>query len=153
ALDRSRHSRKIVSSSFSSERGIAVSTEAKLDALLSAVEPAVRLVHERHLRQLLNFFIDRGWALPTNPDLPYWFSRGDLVSADVLPQSALRGSEDRLLLVTNPDDRMIAKKPKVDQLRVYWRVLFRAGVMKAIDAQIASGTLVAAACRERLTHF
>jgi hypothetical protein len=130
-----------------------VPTETKLDALLSAVEPALRLVHERHLRQLLNYFIDRGRALPTNTNLPFWFSRADLVAADVLPPSAMRGTEERLLLVTNPDDRMIAQKSRPEQLRIYWRVLFRAAVMKTIDAKVASGALDAAKCRERLNHF
>ena len=130
-----------------------MSHDSSLEPILRAVEPALRLVHERHLRQVLHFLIDRGRQLPTNPDLPFWLTRADLAAADVLPRDALGGTESRLLLVTDPDDRMIADRPREDQLRVYWRVLYRAAVMNAIDVNLASGVLTAEACRERLTRF
>ena len=130
-----------------------MSHDASLEPLLQAVEPAMRLVHERHLRQVVHFLIDRGRPLPTNPDLPFWFTRADLAAADVLPSKAMRGTEDRLLLVTDPDDRMIVDRPRPEQLRAYWRVLFRAAVMKAIDVKLASGALTAEQCRVRLNRF
>lgn len=124
-----------------------MSHHTQLEPALRAVEPALRLVHERHLRQVLNFLIDRGRALPTNPELPFWFTRADLAAADVLPRETMRGDEPRLLLVTDPDDRMILDRPEAEQLRVYWRVLFRAAVMGAIDAKLASGALTPELCR------
>ena len=129
-----------------------MSHHTQLEPALRAVEPALRLVHERHLRQILNFLIDRGRSLPTNPELPYWFTRADLAAAAVLPRETLRGDEPRLLLVTDPD-RMILDRPEPEQLRAYWRVLFRAAVMGAIDAKLATGALTAEQCRERLHRF
>jgi hypothetical protein len=126
-----------------------LSHDATLEPALRAVEPALRLVHERHLRQILNFLIDRGRALPTNTELPFWLTRADLAAADILPRATMAGTESRLLLVTDPDDRMILDKPLPEQLRVYWRVLFRAAVMNAIDRE----GLTAEQCRERLSRF
>lgn len=130
-----------------------MSPDTTLEPLLRAVEPALRLVHERHLLQILYFLIDRGRALPTNTDLPFWFTRDDLIAADILPSSTLQGAESRLLLVTNPDDRLIAEKPQPEQLRTYWRVLFRASVLKAIDTKVTTGELNSERCRERLNRF
>jgi hypothetical protein len=111
------------------------------------------MCHERHLRQVLNFLIDRGRVLPTNTDLPFWLSRADLAAADVLPRKVLDGDEPVLLLVTDPDDRMLLDRPEPEQLRVYWRVLFRAAIMAAIDAKVAAGGLTAEQCRERLSRY
>ena len=130
-----------------------MSHDSSLEPILRAVEPALRLVHERHLRQVLHFLIDRGRLLPTNPDLPFWLTRADLAAADVLPREVLSGTESRLLLVTDPDDRMIHDRPRDEQLRVYWRVLYRAAVMNAIDVKLASGALSAEACHLRLNRF
>lgn len=130
-----------------------MSHDASLEPVLRAVEPALRLVHERHLRQILNFLNDRGRVLPTSPELPYWLTRADLAAADVLPREAMAGTESRLLLVTDPDDRMILDRPRDEQLRVYWRVLFRAAVMNAIDRKLASGALTPGQCRDRLARY
>ena len=130
-----------------------MSHDSSIEPILRAVEPALRLVSERHLRQVLNFLADRGRALPTRADLPHWFSRTDLVAADVLPRAVLEGTEPRLLLVTDPNDRLIDSKPREEQLRVYWRVLFRAAVMRAIDQQLASGKLSPETCSARLSTF
>ncbi|MBN9119217.1 MAG: hypothetical protein J0I06_08660 [Planctomycetes bacterium] len=119
---------------------------------LRRVEPALRLVHERHLRQILHFLIDRGRPLPTNTELPFWLTRADLAAADVLPRETTVGTEPRLLLVTGPDDRLISDRPRPEQPRVYWRVLFRAAVMNAIDLKVASGALTAELCRDRLNR-
>ena len=110
-----------------------MSHDSSLEPVLRAVEPAVRLVPARHLRQVLNYLIDRDRALPTHTDLPYWFAREDLVAADVLPARVLEGAGPRLLLVTDPDDRMIDHLPRAEQLRAYWRVLFRAAVLAEFD--------------------
>ncbi|QJW93379.1 hypothetical protein [Frigoriglobus tundricola] len=130
-----------------------MSHDASLEPILRAVEPALRLVPERHLRQILNFLIDRGRVLPTNGDLPFWLARADVAAAAVLPREVLSGTDARLLLVTEPNDRLIADKPRAEQLRDYWRVLYRAAVMNAIDHKLASGALNAEQCRERMHRF
>lgn len=130
-----------------------MSHDASLEPILRAVEPALRLVSERHLRQILSYLIDCGQPLPTNPELPYWFTREELVDAAVLPSETLEGNEPRLLLVTDPDDRMIADHPRPQQLHTHWRVLFQAAVMKAIDQKLTSGELSAEKCTERLNQF
>ena len=130
-----------------------MSHDSSLEPTLRAVEPAIRFVPERHLRQVLQYLTDRGHALPAHAGLPYWFSRADLTDADVLTRAAMAGTEPRLLLVTDPNDRLIEHKPRAEQLRVYWRVLFRAAVMDAIDQQLASEKLKPETCSERLNAF
>jgi hypothetical protein len=143
----------IVVSPPSANEEPALSHDSSLEPILQAVEPALRLVHARYLHQILNFLIDRGRALPTNTDLPFWFTRADLAAADVLPREALRGTEPRLLLITDPHDRLITDRPRPEQLLIYWRELFRAEVMKSIDVKLAEGTLSAERCREQLNRF
>ncbi|AWM37945.1 hypothetical protein [Gemmata obscuriglobus] len=130
-----------------------MSHDSSLEPILRAVEPALRLVSERHLRRVLQFLTDRGRVLPSNPDLPYWFSRADLAAADVLAREVLSGTEPRLLLVTDPDDRLIERRPLPEQLRTYWRVLFRAAVLATIDNQIAAKSLTPDICAERINAF
>jgi hypothetical protein len=130
-----------------------VSHDPTLESALRAVEPALRLVRERHLRHVLSFLNDRARALPTGPELPYWITRADLAAADVLPPDALGGTEPRLLLVTAPADRFPADLPPAVQRRAYWRVLFRAAVMAEIDRRLAAGTLTPELCRARLDRF
>lgn len=130
-----------------------MSHDPTIEPTLRAVEPALRLVPERHLRQVIEFLTDRGRVLPSNPDLPYWFSRADLEAADVLTREVMAGTEPRLLLVTDPNDRLIEHKPRAEQLRVYWRVLFRAAILNAVDAQLAAKTLTPELCAERLNAF
>ena len=84
----------------------------------------MRLIPERYLCQVLHYLIDWGHALPTNLDQPYWVSRADLVAGRLLPEHFLTGTEPRLLLITDPDDRMLEQLPIGLQLHAYWRVLF-----------------------------
>jgi hypothetical protein len=130
-----------------------LSQTPELEPILRAVEPAVRLVPERYLRQVLHYLIDWGHLLPTNLDLPYWVARADLEAGDLLPKHILAGEERDLLLISDPDDRMISQLPVEMQLREYWRVLFRAAVMREIDRKVAAGILSEAACLERLEQF
>jgi hypothetical protein len=116
-----------------------LSHDWSLEPVLRAVEPSARLVPARHLRQVLNYLIDRGYQLPTNTDLPYWAARADLEAAEVLPSRVLEGTEPKLLLVTDPDDRMIEHLPRAEQLLVYWRVLFRAAVLAEFDRRWQAG--------------
>ena len=127
-----------------------MSHDASLEPVLRAVEPAVRLVHERHLRLLVRYFTERGRALPTNTELPFWFARADLEAADLLPRETTAGTEPNLLLVTDPNDRLIDHLPRAEQLRAYWRVLVRAAVARALDDRAATGALPDEVCRTRL---
>jgi hypothetical protein len=130
-----------------------LSHDSSLEPILRAVEPAVRLVPERYLRQVLHYLSDWGQALPTNLNLPYWVSRRDLVAGELLPAHYLTGKEPELLLISDPDDRMIGGAAVEIQLRAYWRLLFQAAVMRAIDRKVAAGSLTEAACLERLDRF
>ncbi|MCE9561008.1 MAG: hypothetical protein K8U57_03030 [Planctomycetes bacterium] len=130
-----------------------MSHDSSLEPVLRAVEPAARLLPERHLRQVLNYLIDWGVALPTNPELPLWVNRTDLVSANVLPSRVMEGTEPTLLLITDPNDRMIDRKSQAEQLRVFWEVLFEAAIMQAIDRKIEAGSLTPAICSARLNQF
>jgi len=130
-----------------------LSHDSSLEPILRAVEPAVRLIPERYLRQVLNYLIDRGHALPTNAHRPYWVARSDLEAGDILPAQLLSGTEPELLLITDPEDRMIERLPVPGQLREYWRVLFRAAVMRAIDRKVVAGLLTESACLERVERF
>ncbi len=130
-----------------------MSHDSSLEPVLRSVEPAVRLVPERHLRQVIDYLLDWGHRLPTNTSLPFWVGRSDLVSAEVLPKHVMAGTEPQLLLITDPTDRMIDGEPPEQQLRAYWQVLFEAAVMREIDRKIASGALTAATCTERLYQF
>jgi hypothetical protein len=132
---------------------VALANNSTLEPVLRAVEPAVRLVPERHLRRVLNYLIDRGNTLPTNTELPFWVARADLVAADVLPSRVMEGTEARLLLVTDPTARMIDNTPQTEQLRVYWRVLLEAAVLSELDRKFASGELTLDDCTQRLSQF
>lgn len=130
-----------------------MSHDSSLEPILRAVEPAVRLIPERYLRQVLNYLIDWGHPHPTNAHQPYWVSRSDLEAGNILPPHLLTGTEPELLLITDPEDRMIERLPAPRQLREYWRVLFRAAVMRAIDRKAAAGLLTESLCLARLEHF
>lgn len=129
-----------------------MSHDSSLEPVLQAVEPAARLIPERYLREVLHYLIDRDEPQPTNPNLPLWVSRETLVAAELLPAHILSGTEAQLLLITDPDDRMIERQPIAEQLRAYWRVLFQAAIMREIDRKIQAGTLTVEVCRERLAR-
>ena len=107
-------------------------TDPDLEAALRAVEPAARLVPERRLLRLLVYLRDHGAAVPLNAEPPFWVSRNDAIAADVLPPAVLAGDSPSLLLLTNPDDRLLAGLPRAELLRAYWRLVFRARVAAAV---------------------
>ena len=113
----------------------------------------MRLVPERYLRQVLHYLIDWGHTLPSNLDQPYWVARSDLVDGRLLPEHFLNGTEPRLLLITDPNDRMLDHLPLAAQLREYWRVLFRAAVIGEIDRKLETGVLTESDCLVRLERF
>ncbi len=111
-----------------------MSHDTRLEMTLRNVEPALRLVSERHLRKVLNYLRDWDHPVPLNASLPLWVSRKDLEDVDVLPPAALEGHESQLLLVTTPDDRLIAELPLDRMLREYWQLLFRAFLERELRA-------------------
>jgi len=106
---------------------------AQFETALRAVEPAVRLAPERHLRKLLHYLRDHGHAIPRNPRRPLWVSREDLAAADVIPHAVYSGIENPLLLLTTPDDRSLEKLPEPERLREYWQLLFEAAVIARLE--------------------
>jgi hypothetical protein len=130
-----------------------VNADAALEAVLRGVEPAARLVSERHLRKILEHLRDNGRPVPANPALPFWISRADLDDADILDRTVLDGPEQEFLLLTPPDDRMIDTYPPDERLQEYWRLLFRAAVLRAIDRKLADGELSLETCSRRLDHY
>jgi hypothetical protein len=127
-----------------------VTRDSNLESILQAVEPAVRLVPERYYREVIHYLTDRDNPQPSNTNLPCWVSRETIVSAELLPSHMLGGTEPYLLLITEPDDRMIDHLPIEQQLLIYWRVLFQAAVMRAIDRTVQAGALTAQNCRDQL---
>ena len=130
-----------------------MSHDSSLEPILRAVEPAVRLIPERYLRQVLDYLIDWGHPLAANPKSPYWVSRDDLIAGDLLPAHIMTGSEPELLLITDANDRMIDGLPREVQLKEYWRLLFQAAVMREIDRKVAAERLTEANCLDRLERF
>jgi hypothetical protein len=130
-----------------------LSHDSRLEPILQAVEPRVRLIPERYLLQVLEFLLDAGRPLPQNPSLPLWITRNDLVETGVLPSRMMPGTEPTLLLITDPYDRGLSNLPQTEQLRAYWRVLFQAAVMREIDRRAETGILTIENCQEKLAHF
>ena len=121
-----------------------------IELILQKVEPALRLAPVRHLRKILHYLRAHGRAVPLNGSLPFWATKSELAAADILPQAMLAGSHDPLLLITTPDDRALYLLPEEDLLREYWRLLFQAAILSAIDRKPG---LTAAACQEKLARF
>jgi hypothetical protein len=130
-----------------------LSHNSSLEPLLQQVEPRVRLVPERGLRQLLDFLRDCGRSLPLNLSLPIWVSRQDLKEADVWSLRHLKGDEPFLLLVTNPHDRMLSNRTQADLLLAYWRLLFQSAVTWEINRRTQAGLLTEEKCRKKLATF
>ena len=124
-----------------------------LETTLRAVEPAARLVAERHLLKVLEYLRDRDRPVPLNPDLPLWVERDVLAASGVVPAAVLDGAPARVLLVTDPAARDLDYAPPADRLRAYWRVLFQAAVMNEVDRRVASGALDSARCADLLGRF
>jgi hypothetical protein len=121
-----------------------------LEGRLRAVVPAVRLVRERHLRKVLHRLADEGGRVAIQPDLPLWIARDRLREMDVLPDAVFDGTDNPLLLLTDPRDRMPRARPEAEVLRHYWRLLFRAAVEAELTKQTEAELLTVEAARERL---
>ncbi len=130
-----------------------MSYDLSLEPILQQVEPRVRLVPERAMRQLLDFLRDSARALPLNPNLPFWISCRDLTLADIWSLRSLRCSDPGLLLITNPNDRLLSHRPKEEQLLEYWQLLFQAAIIRELDRKVGEGLLTNAMCLERLSRY
>ena len=123
-------------------------TSAELESVLRTVEPAVRLVRERHLRSLLHYLRDHGATVPANPNLPLWVSRDDLRSAEMRSLTPTEADPSRLLLLVAPEDLLPGGRLPEEVLRSYWRLIFQAAVMDGVDGRLSETD-----CADRLARF
>lgn len=100
----------------------------QIEAPLRAVNPAVRLVRDRHLRRAGRELLDLAARRPANPDTPLRIDRQFAADLGIFPASVYGGEETELLLLSEPWDRMIADASPADILRHYWERLFAAAV-------------------------
>lgn len=107
---------------------------AALEAALRVVEPAVRVAKERHLRRVVAALADAGRPAIYHPDAAVWVGTDALREIDAVPDATLLGAGDRVLLVTDPADRVAVPRPDAELLRDYWRMLFRRAVADAVAA-------------------
>lgn len=121
-----------------------------LEGRLRAVVPAARLVRERHLRKVLHRLAEDGEPVSVHPELPVWVGRDRLREMDILPNAVFDGTESSLLLLTAPGDRFPNDRPEPEEVRHYWRLLFRAAVEADLRKQIEAGRLTPDVARERL---
>ncbi|MCS7020985.1 MAG: alanine and proline-rich secreted protein Apa [Gemmataceae bacterium] len=126
---------------------------AQLEAVLQGVEPALRLVSERHLLQVLYYLRDWGYPYAVHSGLPYWIGRADLEAVGTLPAEVLRGQENPLLLITTPDDRLWDELPPAEQLRGYWRLLFQAAIYRRVDQALRNHDWTSEDCHRRLLRW
>lgn len=102
---------------------------ADLERILRVAQPALCLISERHLVQILDRLIEQGVRVSSNPQLPVWVNREQLPSEFTL-DSAL----SRVLLLTPPDDRLLYDFSDNAILTSYVRLLCRAEIRARIDA-------------------
>lgn len=125
----------------------------ELEARLRRVEPAVRLISERHLLQVLYYLTDWGYSYQLHPSLPYWVSRTDVEAMGTLPESVFQGKESQLLLVTTPDDRLLDHLPEAALLRAYWRLLFQAAIARQWDRRFQQKGMKPQECWQLLERW
>jgi hypothetical protein len=108
-----------------------------LEQVLRRVDPAVRLVNERHLRRGLGRLADLGERVAAGLDHAHRLTREQVNRAAAFPAGVNDGDGDTRLLLVEPGDRISGKLPVADTLRVYWELLFEAAV---VDRLLAAGT-------------
>ncbi len=123
-----------------------MSLHARFESLFRQVEPAVCLVPERHLRKFLRAQRDLGRSVPGTANLPVWAAREDVAAAECFFDEVRQHPTPRVLLLTDPNDRQLDRRPEGVALHAYWRSLFQAAILRAIDAEGPSD----AECRRRL---
>ncbi len=110
-----------------------------IEAPLRAVNPAVRLVRERHRRRVVRELVERGGRQPAHPDAAVRVDRQWAADEDLLPTAATAGHDAELVLLSDPHDRLIADDPPGDILRHYWEYLFATTVEERCRGAVGEG--------------
>jgi hypothetical protein len=126
---------------------------ADLERRLRAVEPAVRLVRERHLRAILHRLADDGEPIPINPDLPLWVSADRLREYEILPADRTDGPADAFLLLTEPADRLPGTTPAAAVRLHYFKLLIQGLIHRELSRSIRDGRLTGDAIESRLDRL
>ncbi|MCZ2341759.1 MAG: hypothetical protein LC104_08175 [Bacteroidales bacterium] len=110
---------------------------AELERQLRRVEPACRIVPERHLRRVARALGQDAESWNFQPQLPIWVERDQLAQWDIVRESVLEGEPGPRLLVVAADDRIGSGSfpSDADLLRDYWRLLFRGRLLWVMAPQ------------------
>ena len=108
----------------------AASETGAIELAVRAVEPRARFASGRQYGRIVDALRDAGRPAPFNFTLPVWvepeeFGRLGIERSPSTPA--------RVLLMADPRSRQIDGQPAACQLRAYWRTLFRAGVIDALE--------------------
>ena len=105
-----------------------------LEVRLRRVDPAVRLVPARHARRVARALTPADQSSAFHPAFPVRVDLAQLVDRRIVRPTVFDGDgTDRLLLV-EPDDLVHGSDlTDAELLRVYWRLMFRARVLAALD--------------------
>lgn len=115
---------------------------ATLEQIIRGIEPACRIVPERHLRRVVRALAQNGETWNFNPALPVWIDREQLAGFDIVRESVLEGEPDTRLLMVTPDDRFgQGSIPDDALLQDYWRTLLRGRLLRRIDEKRRDGNL------------
>jgi hypothetical protein len=117
---------------------------AAMEAVLRGVQPAVRVVRERHLRRLVGLLRDDGDEVTFHPDQPLGIDRDRLLAFDILPDETVGSGPDRLVLVADPRSRLSAARHDAEVLRDYWRLLVRVEAADRAADRFTPGSLTEA---------
>lgn len=128
-----------------------------LEQVLRRVDPAVRLVNERHLRRGLGRLADLGHRVATGLDHAHRLRTEQVNQAGTFPAAVWEGDGDTRLLMVEPGDRISGTLPAADTLRVYWELLFEAAVVDRLlelgaDRWAELGEAATAEAKFRLRH-
>ncbi|MCU0705004.1 MAG: hypothetical protein MUF18_13590 [Fimbriiglobus sp.] len=104
----------------------------QLEQVLQRVDPAVRLVNERHLRRGLRRIADLGHRVAFGLDHAHRLPVDWLQETDTFPNSVTDGDGTRRLLMIEPGDRISGRMSDADLLRVYWELLYEAAVVETV---------------------
>lgn len=125
----------------------------ELEQRLRTVEPAVRLVPERHVRKILHHLHDAGDDRVINPELPVWVDARTVRAVGIHDERRAGGEEGDLLLISRPADRRVKRADDAVVLAHYWRLLVRAAVYREVSTQVADGRLAPGEIERRLAAF
>lgn len=129
-------------------------TQADLQAILGARDPAARLALPRILRRVIVQHRQLSpWSLAVPHRKSYVIDREALLEFVDKEEIGLESDEPmpaRMILLESPDADWLAATPASEALLYYWRLLFHAQVHVAMEQRIANGHLSPAAIRRRI---